>query len=32
MDYPKMMRAQRIFDKTRLEDIEGKVSQKIENN
>ena len=30
MDYPKMMRVRQIFDKTRLEDIGGKVGQEIE--
>ena len=32
MDYPKIMRVQRIFDKTRLEDVGEKVSQEIGNN
>ena len=30
MDYPKMMRVRQIFEKTHLEDVEGKVAQEIE--
>jgi len=32
MNYPKMMRVRRIFDKTRLEDVGGKMTQEIESN
>jgi len=30
MDYQKMIRVRRIFDKTHLEDIKGKASQEME--
>jgi hypothetical protein len=32
MDYPRMIRVEQIFDKTHLEDVEGKIGQEIEDN